>query len=103
MIRIGPSGALRLKSTLPQIGTPTAKLSGRLLVRFGEPLEDHTAEHSDIFKGSGEENEAENDDEARGEGDARMREIMIAPLGCSRDGSPVPSYTPLGFLQPALE
>lgn len=73
-IKLGPQGALRLKSQLPPLGTPTAKISGHLLARFGEP-----------------------DDE--GAEDEPVREILVGTLGASVDGSAVPPYEPLGFLE----
>ena len=102
-IRIAPGGALRLKSTLPQIGTPTAKLSGRLLARFGEGAAsaDVTLDHTEVFRVVGEEEE-DSEQGGQEQDEAKMREITIAPLACSIDGAPVPAYTPLGFLQPAL-
>ena len=102
-IRIAPGGALRLKSTLPQIGTPTAKLSGRLLARFGEGAAsaDVTLDHTEVFRVVGEEEE-DSEQGGQEQDEAKMREITIAPRACSIDGAPVPAYTPLGFLQPAL-
>ena len=81
-----PNSALRLKASLPQIGTPTAKISGALLMRFGDP---ETALYSPDY-----EDEDSDDDELNDE----PREVRIAPLGASLDGQPVPAYEPLTFL-----
>lgn len=82
VVKMPPNSALRLKATLPQIGTPTAVVSGALLVRFGDP-------DAGLDAGS----PAAGDDD-----DAGPREIAIASLGASTDGDPVPSYEPLTFL-----
>lgn len=79
-IRLAPGLALRLRTTLPKLHTPSAKISGVLLARF-----------------SGETTEGEH--EFEGLEDLELSEIVIAPLGASTDGGAVPAYEPLGFLQ----
>ena len=83
-ITLDPGVALRMKSTLPEIDTPTARASGRLSVRFGDQ--------------SGVSGVSESGTTANEEPFDQIHEIIIAPLACSRTGDPIEPYEPLSFL-----
>jgi len=79
-LKLPPSSAMRIRCEMPQIHTATATIHGVLLARFVTPEEDTedltlpTAHTSEVV------------------------ELVVAPLGASVDGSPVPEHKPLGFL-----
>ena len=83
-IKLAPGSALRLRTTLPQLHTPSAKIQGVLLAHYGD------ADDEDDGGFVGEH------DLPYGEEDAR--ELVIAPLGASADGTPVTPPKPLSFL-----
>ena len=85
-IRLAPGSALRLKTTLPQLHTPRAKISGVLIARFGSAADDDPGG----FIG---ELDLTYDDDFEDN-----KEIVIAPLGASIDGEAVKAFEPLGFL-----
>lgn len=88
-IKLAPGSALRLRTTLPQLNTPSAKISGVLLARFHQTDDDDGAGEASKKGGFVEMTYDDVDEE---------REIVIAPLGVSVDGGPVQSFEPLGFL-----
>ena len=80
VVKVPPSTALRIKCELPQLHTSGAIVSGAFLARF-------------VVAGA----EAEADVEDEGE----LVELIVAPMGASADGGPVPMYKPLAFLEAA--
>ena len=88
-IRLHPGSALRLRTTLPQLHTPKAKISGALIARFGDTKEELGDLSTPVFEPL-EDTDLIPEDEPV--------EIVIAPLGASVDGAPVEDYQPLTFL-----
>jgi uncharacterized protein affecting Mg2+/Co2+ transport len=105
VVKMASGSALRLKATLPMLSTTSGTLSGVLLARFGEPSEDvgeissggggGDDDGGGRSGGGGDDDDGDDDDD---DGQP-LREIAIGALGLSVDGSPVPSYQPLGFLE----
>ena len=96
-VKLEAGHSLRMRSMLPQLGTPVARVSGTVLARLGGDPSDRRA---DLNEASPYEDEVglaaeEEDDEAP------LKQIVIAPLGCSVDGKPVDQIERLGFLNPS--
>ena len=89
-IRLAPGSALRLRTTLPKVPTPSAKISGVLIAKLG--LGQQVEEGQRAFVGEEELEELE------GTMEEEEVELIIAPMGASVDGGPVTAYEPLGFL-----
>jgi len=87
-IKLAPNSALRLRTTLPLLHTPSAKISGVLLARFEQPGEADSEAAPDVGGYV----------ELSYDGEEEEHELVIAPLGASVDGGPVKSFDPLGFL-----
>ena len=77
-LKMPASSAMRIRTAMPPISTPSAVISGVLLARLGVP---------ELNEGSGDDD------------DGMEIELVIAPLGASVDGLPVPHYQPLPFLE----
>ena len=80
VIKMPPGSVMRIQSEMPQIYTATATIRGVLLAH---------AVPADVDSESLRE---------PNEGVTEPMELVVAPLGVSKDGSPVPEHKPLGFL-----
>jgi ApaG protein len=80
VIKMPPGSVMRIQSEMPQIYTATATIRGVLLAH---------AVPADFDSESLRE---------PNEGVTEPMELVVAPLGVSKDGSPVPEQKPLGFL-----
>jgi len=77
-IKMPAGSAMRIRCEMPQLYTSSAVISGMILARPVDPFDP-------------EEYKLENPDD-------EPVELLVAPLGASADGRPVPEYKPLGFL-----
>lgn len=95
-----PGSALRIKCELPNLHTNSATISGTILARYVRPppppRRPSPDDDEDGAEEAGETGEAEDDEE---EDEGELVELLIAPLGASSTGLPVPVYKPLSFLE----
>ena len=91
VVNMPPSSVMRIKCEMPHLYSSSAIVSGALLARMVSQDTSEGSEKSPLPEwADGEEEEEEEEGE--------VIEVVVAPLGASADGMPVPHYRPLGFL-----
>ena len=87
-VQLRPNTAMRIRCEMPQLFTSTATIHGVLLAQRAEPAAG-ASEEASLYLGG----------QPVSWGGVEPDELIVAPLGASEDGSPVPQYHPLGFLE----